>query len=62
MAQREGISRQEQDAFAVLEPGREGGPDGFWERDITPVTLADGTVVSRDDSPRAGVTLEAVAH
>ncbi|MDX6328882.1 MAG: acetyl-CoA C-acetyltransferase, partial [Streptomycetaceae bacterium] len=34
--------------------------NGFWEREITPVTLPDGTVVSKDDGPRAGVTLEAV--
>ena len=33
---------------------------GFFEREILPVTLADGTVVSTDDGPRAGVTLEAV--
>jgi acetyl-CoA C-acetyltransferase len=36
--------------------------DGFWEREITPVTVPDGTVVARDDGPRAGVTLEAVAQ
>ena len=30
--------------------------NGFWEREITPVTLPDGTVVSTDDGPRAGVT------
>ncbi|HET7742046.1 MAG TPA: acetyl-CoA C-acyltransferase, partial [Mycobacterium sp.] len=35
--------------------------NGFWERDITPVTLADGTVVSKDDGPRAGVTLEGLS-
>ena len=34
--------------------------NGFWEREITPVTLPDGTVVAKDDGPRAGVTLEAV--
>jgi acetyl-CoA C-acetyltransferase len=64
VAQLEGISREDQDAFAVLSQNRaeKATADGFWERDITPVTLADGTVVSRDDSPRAGVTLEAVAQ
>ena len=63
VAELEGISRQEQDDFAVRSQNRaeKALADGFWERDITPVTLADGTVVSRDDSPRAGVTLEAVA-
>ncbi len=35
--------------------------DGFWAREITPVTLPDGTVVSTDDGPRPGVTLDAVA-
>jgi acetyl-CoA C-acetyltransferase len=32
--------------------------NGFFEREITPVTLADGTVVSKDDGPRAGTTVE----
>ncbi len=36
--------------------------DGFWAKDITPVTLPDGTVVSTDDGPRAGVTYEAVSQ
>ena len=31
--------------------------DGFFAREITPVTPPDGTVVSTDDGPRAGVTL-----
>jgi acetyl-CoA C-acetyltransferase len=35
--------------------------NGFWEREITPVTTPDGTVVSKDDGPRAGVTLEGVS-
>jgi acetyl-CoA C-acetyltransferase len=35
--------------------------DGFWEREITPVTLPDGTVVSADDGPRAGTTLEGIS-
>jgi acetyl-CoA C-acetyltransferase len=34
---------------------------GFWAREITPVKLADGTEVAKDDGPRAGVTYEAVA-
>jgi acetyl-CoA C-acetyltransferase len=36
--------------------------DGFWAREITPVTLPDGSVVSADDGPRPGVTLEAVSE
>src|SRR5262252_8320918 len=35
--------------------------DGFWQRDITPLTLPDGSVISADDGPRAGTTLEKVA-
>ena len=35
--------------------------NGFWDTEITPVTLPDGTVVTTDDGPRAGVTLEAVS-
>jgi acetyl-CoA C-acetyltransferase len=35
--------------------------DGFWQREITPVTTPDGTLVSKDDGPRAGVTLEGTA-
>src|SRR5712691_4870632 len=35
--------------------------NGFWQRDITPLTLPGGTVVAADDGPRAGTTLEKVA-
>ncbi len=35
--------------------------DGFWAREITPVTRPDGTVISADDGPRKGVTYAAVA-
>jgi acetyl-CoA C-acetyltransferase len=57
-----GISRQRQDEWGVTSQNRaeQAIKDGFFEREITPVTLADGTVVSVDDGPRAGVTLEAV--
>ena len=34
---------------------------GFWQREITPVALPDGTVVEHDDGPRAGTTLEKLA-
>ncbi|HWD78488.1 MAG TPA: acetyl-CoA C-acyltransferase, partial [Kribbella sp.] len=33
----------------------------FFEREIAPVTLPDGTVVSKDDGPRPGTTLEGVS-
>jgi acetyl-CoA C-acetyltransferase len=35
---------------------------GFFELDITPIQLPDGTVISKDDGPRAGVPLEAVSQ
>jgi len=58
-----GMSRLEQDQFAVRSQNlaQKALADGFWERDITPVVLADGTIVAADDSPRAGATLDAVS-
>ena len=57
------VSRQEMDEFAVRSQNlaEQAIDDGFWEREITPVTTPDGTVVSRDDSPRAGTTLEGIS-
>ncbi|WP_229900093.1 acetyl-CoA C-acetyltransferase, partial [Streptomyces capoamus] len=62
LARAKGVSRQEMDEFGVRSQNlaEEAIKNGFWEREITPVTLPDGTVVSKDDGPRAGVTLEAV--
>ncbi|MEU4406554.1 acetyl-CoA C-acetyltransferase [Streptosporangium sp. NPDC023963] len=59
-----GVSRQEQDEFGVRSQNlaEKAIANGFWERDITPVTLPDGTVVSKDDGPRAGTTYEAVSQ
>ena len=63
VAQLKGVSRQEQDEFGARSQNlaQQAIADGFFEREITPVTLPDGTVVSRDDGPRAGVTAEAMA-
>ena len=57
-----GLSRERQDEWGVRSQNRaeKAIADGFFAREIAPVTLADGTVVSTDDGPRAGVTLEAV--
>ncbi|MDI9974452.1 acetyl-CoA C-acetyltransferase [Rhodococcus sp. IEGM 1307] len=59
-----GISREEQDRWGVRSHNRaeEAIKNGFFEREITPVTLPDGTVVSADDGPRAGTTYEAVSQ
>ncbi len=58
-----GITRAEQDEFGVRSQNlaEKALADGFWQRDITPVTLPDGTVVSADDGPRPGTSLERVA-
>ena len=58
-----GITREEQDEYAARSQQRaeKAIADGFWERDITPVTLDDGTVVAADDGPRPGTTVEALA-
>ncbi|MEU2427975.1 acetyl-CoA C-acetyltransferase [Streptomyces sp. NPDC007861] len=62
LARLKGVTRQDMDEFGVRSQNlaEEAIKNGFWEREITPVTLPDGTVVSKDDGPRAGVTLEGV--
>ncbi len=58
-----GISREDQDYWALRSQNRteEAIKRGFFKREITPVTLPDGTVVSTDDGPRAGTSYEALA-
>jgi len=58
-----GVSRAAQDEFAAHSQQRAEAADarGFWDRDITPLRLADGTLVSKDDGPRKGVTVERLA-
>jgi acetyl-CoA C-acetyltransferase len=58
-----GISRARQDEWGVISQNRaeKAIVDGFFAREITPITTPGGTVVSTDDGPRAGVTLEAVS-
>jgi acetyl-CoA C-acetyltransferase len=64
LAQVKGVSRADQDEFGVRSQNlaEKAIADGFWAREITPVTTPDGTVVSTDDGPRAGVTIEAVSQ
>jgi acetyl-CoA C-acetyltransferase len=63
VAEYEKVGREEMDEFALLSQTRavESQNNGFFEREIIPVTLADGTVVTKDDGPRAGTTLEKLA-
>ncbi|MFG3644963.1 acetyl-CoA C-acetyltransferase [Micromonospora sp. NPDC047762] len=62
LAQVYDVSRADMDEFGVRSQNlaEKAINDGFWAREITPVTTPDGTVVSTDDGPRAGVTLDAV--
>jgi acetyl-CoA C-acetyltransferase len=63
VAQLKGVSREDMDQFAVRSQNlaEQAIADGFFAREITPVTLPDGRVVSSDDGPRPGVTYEAVS-
>lgn len=63
LAQYRDISRQQMDEFALESQQRyaKAAADGFWATDITPVTLADGTVIDTDDSPRPGTTAAGLA-
>ncbi|MFB4296059.1 acetyl-CoA C-acetyltransferase [Actinomadura sp. NTSP31] len=64
VAQIRGVSRQAQDEFGVRSQNlaEKALSNGFWEQDITPVTLPDGTVVSKDDGPRPGTSYEKVSQ
>lgn len=59
-----GISREDQDHWGVRSQNRaeEAIKSGFFEREIVPVTLPDGTVVTTDDGPRAGTTYEKISQ
>jgi acetyl-CoA C-acetyltransferase len=64
VAEYEKVTRAEMDEFALLSQTRavESQENGFFEREIIPVTLADGTVVTKDDGPRANTTLEGLSQ
>ncbi|MBC7374206.1 MAG: acetyl-CoA C-acetyltransferase [Frankiales bacterium] len=63
LARIKGVTRQEMDEFAARSQNlaEKAIANGFFEREITPVTTPDGTVVSTDDCPRAGTTVEGMA-
>ncbi len=60
----ENVSRQEMDEFAARSQqlSVESQKNGFFEREIVPVTLPDGSVMSKDDGPREGTTVEKLAE
>jgi acetyl-CoA C-acetyltransferase len=64
LARLKGVTREDMDHFGVRSQNlaEKAIANGFFAREITPVTLPDGTVVSTDDGPRAGVTYEAVSQ
>jgi len=57
-----GMSREEMDHFGVRSQNLAEAAiaNGFWAKDITPITLPDGTTLAKDDGPRAGVTYDGV--
>ncbi|MGI5204149.1 acetyl-CoA C-acetyltransferase [Spirillospora sp. CA-108201] len=59
-----GVSRRAQDEFGVRSQNlaEKALANGFWEKDITPVTLPDGSVAAKDDGPRPGTTYEKVSQ
>ncbi|SEG90443.1 acetyl-CoA C-acetyltransferase [Thermomonospora echinospora] len=63
VAKKYGVTRRDMDEFALLSQRRAAAAieAGFFAREITPVTLDDGTVVDRDDCPRPGTTLDGLA-
>ncbi|MCY3576096.1 MAG: acetyl-CoA C-acetyltransferase [bacterium] len=64
VAQAWNVSRERQDEFGVMSQNRAEAAQerGFFEREITPYPLADGTLVSKDDGIRAGTVIEKVSQ
>ena len=64
VADRYNVSREDMDIFGKRSQDRAVAAQerGFFDHEISPYTLADGTVVSKDDGPRAGTTLEKLAE
>ncbi len=58
------VSRELQDEFALLSQTRAvaSQANGFFEREIVPVTTPSGTVVTKDDGPRPNTTMEGLAQ
>jgi acetyl-CoA C-acetyltransferase len=58
-----GVTRERMDEFAKLSQDRAvaAQENGVFDREISPYTLPNGDVVSKDDGPRAGTSLEKLA-
>src|SRR5712692_8108310 len=63
VAEREKISREEQDRFAVKSQNAAvaARDNGFFDREIIPVPLPGGGLFAKDDGPRPGTTVEVLA-
>ena len=64
VAKRYEVSRPDMDKYAQRsqELAVQSQEDGFFDREIVPVTLPDGTEVAKDDGPRAGSSLEKLSE
>ena len=64
VAKRYEVSRADMDKYAQRsqELAVRSQEDGFFDREIVPVTLPDGTEVAKDDGPRASSTLEKLSE
>ena len=63
VVEKEDVTREAMDKWGVRSQERAvaAQENGFFEREIIPVTTPDGTVVTKDDGPRPGTTLEKLA-
>src|SRR4051794_28852333 len=63
VAERCNVTREQQDEWAVISQNRavDAQESGHFDKEIVPVTLADGTEVTKDDGPRPGTTMEKLA-
>ena len=64
VAKKYGVSREDMDQYAQRsqELAVKSQEDGFFDREIVPVTLPDGTEVAKDDGPRASSSLEKLSQ
>jgi acetyl-CoA C-acetyltransferase len=64
VAERYDVSREDMDRYAQQSQERAvaAQESGFFARELSPYTKADGTVVAADDGPRASSTLEKLAE
>jgi acetyl-CoA C-acetyltransferase len=63
VADREGVTREEMDRYAVKSQTAavQAREDGFFDREIVPVPLPNGEVFAKDDGPRPGTSMEVLA-